>query len=159
MVPAITGKVELVYEGEQEGYDCGAESGRQSYPVAVLNYFPTRTKFHQTKMKSCRKMVIADHRRKSLDLLKADSNLGMASPFSERTMEVVNEFQRDKDPATKLLLMEFALHGLSEYSLLSKHRLERGVQFKDLMSGMFNIAPGEEDVDDEDEESYGGRSN
>ena len=32
-----------------------------------------------------------------------------------------------------------ALHGLAEYSLISKHYLERGLQFKDLISGMFTL--------------------
>jgi magnesium chelatase subunit I len=35
--------------------------------------------------------------------------------------------------------MEFALFGLSEYSVLSKHTLERGMQFKDLLSSMFSM--------------------
>ena len=75
-------------------------------------------------------------------------------------LEVVNEFQKGQDPATKLLLMEFALHGLAEYSLISKHQLERGLQFKDLMSGMFNIPKGEEDAEeDEDDDALGNRSN
>ena len=45
--------------------------------------------------------------------------------------------------------MEFALHGLAEYSMLSRHKLERGMQFKDLLSSMFSM-PGE----DEEEEDY-----
>ena len=48
-----------------------------------------------------------------------------------------------------LFLMEFALHGLAEYSMLSRHKLERGMQFKDLLSSMFSM-PGE----DEEEEDY-----
>jgi magnesium chelatase subunit I len=32
-----------------------------------------------------------------------------------------------------------ALHGLAEYSVLSKHTLDEGLQFKDLISSMFNI--------------------
>jgi magnesium chelatase subunit I len=45
--------------------------------------------------------------------------------------------------------MEFVLHGLAEFSQLSKNGLERGVEFKDLMSGMFNMRQ-------EDEGDYGG---
>ena len=49
------------------------------------------------------------------------------------------------------LLMEFVLHGLSSYSLISKKILETSVEFKDLMGSMLNIqssASFEEDEDD-----------
>ena len=67
-------------------------------------------------------------------------------------LEVVNEFQKGQEPATKLLLMEFALHGLAEYSQISKHNLERGLQFKDLISGMFNLPKGESEEENESDE-------
>lgn len=46
--------------------------------------------------------------------------------------------------------MEFALHGLAEYSQLSKKLLDTGMQFKDLFSSMFDMeAPDEDDFDEE----------
>ena len=45
------------------------------------------------------------------------------------------------------------LHGIAEYSLLSKQGLESGLQFKDLLSGMLNIDDFGVDDDDDD---YGG---
>jgi magnesium chelatase subunit I len=47
--------------------------------------------------------------------------------------------------------MEFALHGLAEYSQLSKKMVDTGLQFKDLFSSMFEIG-GEDEEDFEDEE-------
>ena len=38
----------------------------------------------------------------------------------------------------KLLMMEFLLHGLAEYSLLSKNTLPSGMQFKDLFGSVFS---------------------
>ena len=35
--------------------------------------------------------------------------------------------------------MEFVLHGLAEYSKLSKSALDTGTRFKDLLSSMFSI--------------------
>jgi magnesium chelatase subunit I len=46
--------------------------------------------------------------------------------------------------------MEFTLHGLAEYSLLSKFKLESGVQFKDMLSSMFTNESEEIDSDPED---------
>jgi magnesium chelatase subunit I len=41
--------------------------------------------------------------------------------------------------------MEFALHGLAEYSVISRKNLERGIQFKDILSGMFSLSADEDD--------------
>jgi magnesium chelatase subunit I len=52
--------------------------------------------------------------------------------------------------------MEFALHGLAEYSLISKQNLTAGLQFKDLLSGMFTLPrPGQENDDDDDDVAGG----
>jgi len=50
--------------------------------------------------------------------------------------------------------MEFVLHGLSAYSLLSKKVLDGKIEFKDLMGSMLNLGTAstynEEDIDNED---------
>ena len=50
------------------------------------------------------------------------------------------------------LLMEFVLHGLASYSLISKKIMETSVEFKDLMGSMLNIqsSTGYDDLEDED---------
>jgi magnesium chelatase subunit I len=50
--------------------------------------------------------------------------------------------------------MEFALHGLAEFSLISKHNLTSGLQFKDLLSSMFSLPKDDED-ESEDDEAFG----
>lgn len=161
VVPSITGKVELVYEGEQEGPAIVAQNlVGKAIRTQFLNYFPDPDKFRKQKEKSpYRKITQWFSDGNTVDLLSEVSNSEYEKLLRSVSglLELVNEFQKDKDPATKLLFMEFALHGLSEYSLLSKHRLERGIQFKDLMSGMFNIAP-DDDIN-EDDEHFDRRSN
>jgi magnesium chelatase subunit I len=45
--------------------------------------------------------------------------------------------------------MEFVLHGLSEFSLISKGFLEKGFEFKDMFNSLFSADFEEdEDVDD-----------
>jgi len=48
--------------------------------------------------------------------------------------------------------MEFVLHGLASYSLISKKIMETSVEFKDLMGSMLNIqsSGSMEDMDEED---------
>jgi magnesium chelatase subunit I len=53
---------------------------------------------------------------------------------------------------SRLILMEYLLFGLSEYSLLSRSKIEDGIQFRDMLSSMFTM-PEAEDFEDEDDES------
>ena len=72
--------------------------------------------------------------------------------------DVVKEFHKHQDAATRLFLMEFALHGLAEFSLISKHNLSSGLQFKDLLSSMFTLPrPGQQEEEEDDDEAMGGK--
>jgi len=53
--------------------------------------------------------------------------------------ELVKSLFPKSPESEKLILMELVLHGLAEYSQLSKNQLVKGFEFKDLMSGMFKI--------------------
>jgi magnesium chelatase subunit I len=159
VVPAITGKVELVYEGEQEGPGIVAQNliGK-ALRTQFLIYFPDPDKFRKQKEQSPYKKItnwFSDGN--VIDLLHT-----MTGPDFEKTLktvpgleDLVNEFHKDQDQGTKIFLMEFALHGLAEYSQISKHHLSSGLQFKDLLSGMFTLPqPGQ---DDDDDEAIGGK--
>jgi len=163
VVPAITGKVELVYEGEQEGPGIVAQNlVGKAIRAQFLHYFPDPEKFRKQKEKSpYRKITQWFSDGNTLDLLGEISNLEYEKQLRSVSglLECVNEFQKNQDPATKLVLMEFVLHGLAEYSLISKHRLERGLQFKDLISGMFNLPKSETDEEEDDDGTFGNRSN
>lgn len=65
--------------------------------------------------------------------------------------KLVNKHLPNLNNDEKYLFMEFALHGLAEYSMISKHKLDDGQSFKDLLSGMINI---DTDDDDEDDENF-----
>jgi magnesium chelatase subunit I len=65
--------------------------------------------------------------------------------------EVVKKYLPNLNKSTELLYMEFLLHGLAEFSLLSKFKLEHGIQFKDMLSSMFTMsAEDDEDLPDTD---------
>ncbi len=155
VVPAITGKVELVYEGEQEGPGIVAQNliGK-ALRTQFLNYFPDPDKFRKQKEKSPYKKV-ADWfgEGNTVDLLHnmQQNEFEKALKSVPGLSELVNEFHKNQDAGTKLFMMEFALHGLAEYSLISKHNLTAGLQFKDLLSSMFTLPrPGEEEDDDDE---------
>lgn len=165
VVPAITGKVELVYEGEQEGPGIVAQNliGK-AIRTQFVGYFPDPDKFRKQKEKSPYKKISGWFSEgHTIDLLN-----DMPNADYERTLksvpglgDLINEFHKGQEPAMKLFLMEFALHGLAEFSLISKHNLTAGFQFKDLLSSMFTIpnqgAQDDQDEDEDDEEAWGGR--
>ncbi|MEI9918718.1 MAG: magnesium chelatase [Bacteroidota bacterium] len=167
VVPAITGKVELVYEGEQEGPGIVAQNliGK-AIRTQFISYFPDPDKFRKQKEKSpYHKITSWFSEGNTIDLLN-----DMPNQEFEKTLkaipglsDLVNEFHKGQDAPIKLFLMEFALHGLAEYSLISKHPLTKGLQFKDLLSSMFTMPKGKsspsEDDDDFDDEAFGNRRN
>ena len=159
VIPAITGKVELVYEGEQEGPNIVAQNlVGKAIRTQFLNYFPDPDKFRKQKEKSPYKKI-ADWfgDGNSVDLLHdmPQSEFEKKLKGVPGLAELINDFHKGQDAATKLFLMEFALHGLAEFSLISKHNLSAGLQFKDLLSSMFTLPrPGHEEEDDD--EAIGG---
>jgi len=164
VIPAITGKVELVYEGEQEGPNIVAQNlVGKALRSQFANYFPDPEKFRKQKDKSPYKKIsdwFGDGN--VLDLLHDANQNEYESKLKSvpGLADLIKEFHGKEDAATKLFLMEFALHGLAEFSLISKHNLSSGLQFKDLLSSMFTLpkAGGSGDDEDEDEdENYGGK--
>ncbi len=158
VIPAITGKVELVYEGEQEGPNIVAQNlVGKAIRSQFLNYFPDPDKFRKQKEKSpYRKITEWFGDGNSIDLLHemTQSEFEKALKSIPGLADLVNEFHKHQDAATKLFLMEFALHGLAEFSQLSKHHLSAGLQFKDLLSSMFTLP--RPDQEDDDDEAIGG---
>ncbi len=159
VIPAITGKVELVYEGEQEGPGIVAQNlVGKALRAQFANYFPDPDKFRKQKEKSPYKKVsnwFGDGN--TIDLLNDSSQVEYEKVLKSipGLLDLVNEFHKNKDPQSKIFLMEFALHGIAEYSLISKHNLTAGLQFKDLLSGMFTLPRPDQEQDDDDDVAGG----
>jgi magnesium chelatase subunit I len=149
ILPSITGKVELVYEGELEGMANVATSliGKAIRKV-FADTFPNPEKAKKSKnVKNPYAEIINWFNEGNIvDLLQASTK----QEFEKQLLHVkglpqlVKEKFPQADKDEQLLMMEFCLHGLSEYSQLSKHRLEFGIQFKDLLGSMFNFAASDE---------------
>ncbi|MGB5530381.1 MAG: magnesium chelatase [Ignavibacteriaceae bacterium] len=164
IIPSITGKIELVYEGEQEG---PAKVAQILIGKAIRNsftqYFPTPDSLKpKTRQPGTEKNLqqpspyqpIIDWFKKGnkADLMmnlsdKEYKKLIQGIPFLD---DVVKKFHPNLNGNSRLLLMEFLLFGLSEYSLLSRTKIEDGIQFRDMLSSMFTM-PQDEDFEDEDD--------
>ena len=164
VVPAITGKVELVYEGEQEGPAIVAKNliGK-AIRTQFTNWFPNPEKFRKQKDSNPYKDVIAWFNEGHVvdiltDLSQKDYSARLNAVPGLR--KLVLDLHKDADESTQLFLMELVLHGLAEFSLIGKNILASGLQFKDLISGMFtppsaqdlSFEDDSDELDEEDEE-------
>lgn len=148
VLPAITGKVELVYEGEQEGAALVARNLiKKSIRTLFAHYFPDPERIKKKAGENPYQTILHWFGEgNSLDLLQNDSDGNYASSLAmvPGLDELIDRYQAAWPGAYRLMLKEFILHGLAEYSLLSKLQLETQTSFKDLVSSMFNFG-GEDD--------------
>lgn len=142
VIPAINGKIELVYEGEQEGAgNVAMRLVSKAIRTLALEYFPGI--------------------QKTKDKRKSETWQPIVDWFGENRMELMNdctdkEYQQDlaavgnlkkiveglypKLPAAeRWVLMEFLLHGLAEHSLIGIQQLEAGTNFSDVLGNYLNF--------------------
>ena len=144
VIPGITGKVELVYEGEQEGPGIvAANLISKAIRAQFVNFFPDPEDIRKSKKSNSPYQAISEWFGKGnmVDLIldASDSEYRSCLNTVPGLADLVNKTYANESEAYRLFLMELALHGLAEYSVLSKHILEEGLQFKDLISSMLNI--------------------
>ncbi|MEO9482602.1 MAG: magnesium chelatase [Ekhidna sp.] len=143
VIPAITGKVELVYEGEQEGPGIVANNlVGKAIRAQFINYFPDPEKERKKEKGNPYEQLKEWFEKGNMVDLTFNAN---EEAYQKELKSIpgleqlVEKYQKTKHDGFKYFLMEFALFGLAEYSMLSKHQLEQGMQFKDLFTSMFNM--------------------
>jgi len=151
IIPAVTGKIELVYEGELEG---PAKVANTLIGKAIKSlfgrYFPDPEKSKKGKTVNPYQLI-TDWFTDGNTIDLADSLT--AAQYKKELMQVkgLNELVKKFHPKLSanqtLLLMEFVLHGLAEYSQLSKKYLDGGFGFSDMFDSLFNTEIGEDDED------------
>jgi magnesium chelatase subunit I len=151
IIPAITGKVELVYEGEQEGAGIVARNliGK-AIRTLFTQYFPDPEKSKKQKEGSVFTPVsVYFEEGRNIQLLTEspgeayrqilDAIPGMDDLLFDSSLSIL--------PQERLFWKEFILFGLAEFSIISKKVLESETRFSDLLSSMINLD--EMDFDDE----------
>ena len=147
LIPAITGKVELVYEGEQEGSEEVALMLISDATKTLFNsYFPSIPKLQRTDDNGPYKELIDWFvAGNQLELLDTDSEneykakLNSVTPFDELISKYCSD-QKDTDEV--YFLKELVLWGLSAYDKLSRKPYDGGNQFKDIVGNILNDLQG-----------------
>ncbi|MBI2418512.1 MAG: AAA family ATPase, partial [Ignavibacteriales bacterium] len=154
IIPAITGKVELVYEGEQEGpAKVAMMILGKALRSAFATHFPSPEKKRKSQERSIYQPVIDwFNKGNTIDFMFDSSQNTYKEQLSKLGFieELVLRFYPELTGDKLLLYMEFMLFGLSEFSVLSKMKLERGVHFSDLVSSMFSSTEYDEGAEDLD---------
>ena len=135
VIPAITGKLELVYEGEQEGADFVAQHLMDN---AIKTLFPK----YFPKIEKLQKQ---DEETPYDDLISWFFNSGgfeLLDDYNDETYKakldevtpldgLIADYQPDIDPRDVYFEKEFILWGLVQFKKLSRYRYSEGLQFQD----------------------------
>ena len=136
IVPAITGKIELVYEGEQEGADSVAmHLIEEAVKTLFAQYFPEIKKLEKKDADSPYDELILwffDGEGLELEDELPDEIYRDVLDSVPPLKALIKTHQPELAEDSRYFLMELALWGLVAYQKLSKNRFEEGFQFRDL---------------------------
>ncbi|HMT30466.1 MAG TPA: magnesium chelatase [Bacteroidia bacterium] len=142
VIPAVNGKIELVYEGEQEGAGLVAMNllGK-SIRNEFLQHFPDPGKLKKKKESNPYQPIIdwfGEGNVVDLMLLEDEKSYKKGLEAIPGLATLVQAYAGKIEKNNKLVMMEFVLFALAEHSLIGKNILERGVQFRDILGSMFS---------------------
>src|SRR5436190_3898600 len=172
IIPSITGKIELVYEGEQEGpYQVAMNLLDKAIRTQFIQYFPNpetlkkRRNPDRNRDKQTLEEKEPDNPYRSITgWFDKGNNLNVFFNTKDKDKllllykvdglhSLVKKFFPKANEEESALMMEFVLHGLASYSLISKKVMETKVEFADLIGSMMNIGTAksyDEEFDGED---------
>ncbi len=142
VIPAVNGKIELVYEGEQEGAGIVAQNllGK-AIRNEFIEHFPDPSKLKKKKDPSPYQPIVnwfGEGNVVDLMLLEDEKTFRKGLESIPRLSSLVETYLPKLSKNDKLIAMEFVLFALTEHSLIGKNTLIRGVQFKDILGSMFS---------------------
>ncbi|MDB9964351.1 magnesium chelatase [Vicingaceae bacterium] len=143
VIPAIIGKIEMVYEGEQEGaVNVSYALIRSAIRTQAVTFFPELKDLKKLKNNSSEtyNSIINWFSSNKLDLFNDLSEKDFHKELDrvENLKNIVNEKFPALPEVGVYLMMEYLLHSLAEYSYLNKSKLERSFKFEDLLGSMFS---------------------
>jgi magnesium chelatase subunit I len=140
VIPAVTGKVELVYEGEQEGhYNVAMHLIFKSCKELFTTFFPDPNQKLKRDIRDVYGVIKAWFSGgNALEILNDDTNVVFKTKLE--TVAGLKKFTEEHMPkdGELLPLMELVLFGLSESEVIGKNIVDNSLSFSDPLSDMFN---------------------
>jgi magnesium chelatase subunit I len=162
IIPSITGKVELVYEGEQEGpYQVAMNLVDKAIRTQFVQYFPNPDAMKKkVRPKAEGEVKEENPYRPITSWFDKGNHINLSFNTSDKDKilllykvdglhALVKKYFPKANEEQSALLMEFVLHGLSSYSLISKKIFESKIEFKDLVGSMMNFEEKDFEFDEE----------
>jgi len=141
VVPAITGKIELVYEGEQEGaYNVAMKLLSAAIKEEFEEYFPNPDKIRKGRDKDPYGAIRAFFSSgRTVELLNDSSDKAYHKVLGEVPgLEKAVMSNEEIDSIEAFSYMELMLHGLAEYDVVNKDIIGSKLSFSDLLANMFD---------------------
>src|SRR6056300_1341892 len=138
IIPSITGKIEMVYEGEQEGpYNVANILIGKAIRSLFERYLPVNNSRSDDSKDPFDKITEWFESGKKLDLEFNQSDKQFAAALNKvhGLGEIVDTYISDSGKMDKYVWMEFVLYGLAEHSRLSRKFYEEKTSFSDLLGG------------------------
>jgi magnesium chelatase subunit I len=142
IIPAITGKVELVYEGEQVGSENVAHIliGMAIKSVFDKTYRPIKKLKKPGSPDEFDAIVLWFVENQQFELTNNANDADYEKQLNQITPmnDVLDAYVSDADKKELLFLKELLLWGLVEYKQLSKRKRSQGISFQDeMMSSLY----------------------
>lgn len=137
VIPAITGKVELVYEGEQEGpYQVAMHLMNDAIKQEFLQWFPNPETLRRADAKDPYGVIKAYFSSgQHTDLLNDASDKDYQQALNEVAGLEKLVYSHIKTSEKELwYYKELVLHGLAAFEVLNKSIIERVTRFRDLLA-------------------------
>ncbi len=152
IIPNITGKVELEYEGEQEGpYNVALHLLGDAIKAEFLNYFPDPDSAENSENEDIYKDVVEWFSSKNqIELLNDDTDEEYLKKLYsvEGLAEMIQSAEIDKTQLAPM--MELVLFALGELNLLQREIIDSKITFGDYLADFLGDL--DEDFDDDDDE-------
>lgn len=140
IIPAITGKVELVYEGEQEGpHNVAISFINGAVRLMFLKYFTDPNKLKKGREDDPYGVIKAYFAAgNEIELLNDSKEKNFIKELNKVAglENLIQEKAEDKNHAR--FLKELVLFGLSELEVISKDFIKRGTMFSDPLADMWD---------------------
>jgi magnesium chelatase subunit I len=140
VIPSITGKIELVYEGEQEGSAAVAmQLLSRATKQIFIEYFPKIEKLQKADdvdpYQNLVEWFFEESKFELLDNFANDEYKSQLDSIQPLQALIENHIDDDVNEDDLYFIKELVLWALVEYNKLSKYRMTNGMRFKDIYGG------------------------
>lgn len=150
-VPALTGKLELVYEGEQEGaMNVARHLIGKAINTIFKKYFPDpRNKKHSSELYAPLISWFSKGNSTEISDIMKQSEYAHRLESVSGLNELVTNIVKPGNQSEKLVMMEFVLEALHQNSVLGKEDLDNHTTYSDMVGSMLgNLGRFSEDQDE-----------